>query len=42
VGTYLLGPNSSGIHCWQHIRHRQLAYVDALVMIQVLVEREAP
>jgi ribosomal protein S18 acetylase RimI-like enzyme len=46
--------NAAAIHCWQRngfqvvgtlpgaFRHRQLGYVDALVMIQALVEEPSP
>ena len=50
----VVSTNTAGIRCWQRnrfqvigtlpgaFRHRQLAYVDALVMIKVLVEGLAP
>jgi len=50
----VVSTNSAGIRCWQRngfqvigtlpgaFRHRQLGYVDALVMIQGLVEGPAP
>lgn len=50
----MVSTNTAGIRCWQRngfqvictlpgaFRHRQLAYVDALVMIKVLVEGLAP
>ena len=50
----VVSTNTAGIHCWQRngfqvvgtlpgaFRHKQLGYVDALVMIQGLVEGLAP
>ena len=50
----VVSTNTAGIHCWQRngfqvvgtlpgaFRHRQLGYVDALVMVQELVEGLAP
>jgi L-amino acid N-acyltransferase YncA len=50
----VVSTNSAGIRCWQHngfqvigtlpgaFRHRQLGYVDALVMFQGLVEGPKP
>ena len=50
----VVSTNSAGIRCWQRngfqvvgtlpgaFRHRQLGYVDALVMIQALVEGPKP
>jgi L-amino acid N-acyltransferase YncA len=48
----VVSTNTAGIRCWEHngfrivgtlpgaFRHRQLGYVDAFVMVQVLVEKE--
>ena len=50
----VVSTNTAGIGCWQHngfqvvgtlpgaFRHRQLGYVDALVMTQALVEAPTP
>ncbi len=50
----VVSTNTAGIRCWQHsgfqvvgilpgaIRHRQLGDVDALVMVQGLVEGASP
>jgi hypothetical protein len=50
----VVSTNSAGIRCWQHngfqvigtlpgaFRHRQLGYVDALVMFRGLVEGAKP
>ena len=50
----VVSTNSAGLHCWQRngfqvvgrlpgaFRHRQLGYVDALVMVQGLVEGPKP
>ena len=50
----VVGTNTAGIRCWQRngfqivgtlpgaFRHRQLGYVDALVMVQALVEGAGP
>ena len=50
----VVSTNSAGIRCWQRngiqvvgtlpgaFRHKQLGYVDALVMFQVLVEGPTP
>ena len=50
----VVSTNTAGIRCWQRngfqvvgtlpgaFRHRQLGYVDALVMIQGLVEEPTP
>jgi ribosomal protein S18 acetylase RimI-like enzyme len=50
----VVGTNTAGIRCWQRngfqvvgtlpgaFRHRQFGYVDALVMVQALVEGPTP
>ena len=50
----MVSTNTAGIRCWQHngfeiigtlpgaFRHRQLGYVDAWVMIRLLVEGPTP
>ena len=50
----VVSTNTAGIRCWQHngfqmvgtlpgaFRHKQLGYVDALVMVQTLVEGPTP
>ena len=50
----VVSTNTAGIRCWQRngfqvvgtlpgaFRHRRLGYVDALVMVQMLVERPTP
>ena len=50
----VVSTNTAGIHCWQRngfqiigtlpgaFRHKQLGYVDALVMVQSLLEEPLP